>query len=120
MGDPELFRKSADVLDGMGDDIADALAEKAGGTREEWRALMRAETWYSDEEAVEAGLADEVAGAASGENTFDLSILNIFKKAPSAPNSAPLAASAAQDNTELVRAALAFQRDTSRRQGVAV
>jgi len=33
-------------------------AAKAGGTVDEWRALMRDETWYSAAEAVAAGLAD--------------------------------------------------------------
>ena len=33
-------------------------AAKAGGTVEDWRAVMRDETWYSADEAVAAGLAD--------------------------------------------------------------
>jgi hypothetical protein len=35
-------------------------ADRAGGTVTEWRDRMRAETWYSAEDAVAAGLADEV------------------------------------------------------------
>lgn len=37
---------------------AEIYAAKAGGTVDEWRALMRDETWYSAAEAVAAGLAD--------------------------------------------------------------
>jgi ATP-dependent protease ClpP protease subunit len=37
---------------------AAVYAAKAGGTVDEWRALMRAETWYTADEAVAAGLAD--------------------------------------------------------------
>lgn len=42
--------------------IAGIYAGRAGGSTDEWRDRMRAETWYSADEAVEAGLADEVAG----------------------------------------------------------
>ena len=35
---------------------------------------MLEETWYNDRQAVDAGLADEVDGDATAENSFDLSI----------------------------------------------
>jgi ATP-dependent protease ClpP protease subunit len=50
-------------LDKTGDSLASTLAAKAGGSTAEWRAVMRAETWYTAEEAVAAGLADRVATA---------------------------------------------------------
>lgn len=46
------------LLDRISDTIAGLYADKAGGTVEAWRDLMRAETWYSASEAVDAGLAD--------------------------------------------------------------
>ena len=62
------------------DNIADMYAAVAGGTREEWRELMIAETWYLADEAVEAGLGDMVVPhprqAATEERmrrSFDLS-----------------------------------------------
>lgn len=58
-GNAGLMRDTADVLDKLSDSYADAYAARAGGSREGWRAAMRAETWYTAEEAVEAGLADE-------------------------------------------------------------
>lgn len=48
------------LLDKQSDNIADAYADRAGGTAAEWRDLMKAETWYTAKEAVAAGLADEV------------------------------------------------------------
>ena len=51
----------ATLLDLQSDNLADVYAEKAGGTREQWRELMRTETWYLAQEAVDAGLADVVA-----------------------------------------------------------
>lgn len=82
MGDSEVMRKEAEVLDMFGDDIADMYVARAGGTRQEWRDRMRVETWYTDQQAVDAGLADEVAGKAKGENRWDRGILNIFKNTP--------------------------------------
>ncbi len=81
LGSPADMRKEAEVLDSMGDDIADLLAERAGGWQE-WRDKMRDETWFTDQEAVDAGLADEIAGHATERNTFDVSILGIFKNTP--------------------------------------
>lgn len=61
VGNAADMREMADLLDRQSDNIAAVYAEKAGGTAAEWRERMRAETWYSAAEAVEAGLADEVA-----------------------------------------------------------
>ncbi|MGP3917674.1 head maturation protease, ClpP-related [Nonomuraea sp. 10N515B] len=59
-GNAAELRKTAETLDKISDNIADAYAAKAGGTRAEWRERMLAETWYNAAEAVEAGLADEL------------------------------------------------------------
>lgn len=61
MGNAEDMREFAEVLDKMSDSLAGIYAARAGGTVEEWRATMRKDTWYMAAEAVEAGLADEVA-----------------------------------------------------------
>jgi ATP-dependent protease ClpP protease subunit len=72
MGNAEELRKDAEVVDKASDSIASTYAAKAGGTAAQWRAVMQAETWYTAEEAVAAGLADRVAtdqdkGKASGQ-----------------------------------------------------
>jgi ATP-dependent Clp endopeptidase proteolytic subunit ClpP len=61
------MRDMADRLDQMSNNIASIYAEKSGASITDWRAAMLAETWYSAEDAVEAGLADEVAGADDGK-----------------------------------------------------
>ncbi|MFF7690575.1 head maturation protease, ClpP-related [Streptomyces syringium] len=61
MGNAAEMRAAAASLDRQSDNIAAVYAEKAGGTVGQWRERMRAETWYTAEEAVAAGLADEVA-----------------------------------------------------------
>jgi ATP-dependent protease ClpP protease subunit len=62
IGPADDMRKMADILDKSSDNIAGIYAEKAGGTIEDWRARMREETWLSDHEAVEMGLADGIEG----------------------------------------------------------
>lgn len=57
---PKEMREYADFLDRQSDNLADVYVRKAGGTRAQWRERMRQDTWYSAEEAVAAGLADEV------------------------------------------------------------
>ena len=54
------MRAAADLLDKVSSDIASLYAEKAGGSPTTWRDAMRAETWYTADEAVAAGLADRV------------------------------------------------------------
>jgi hypothetical protein len=63
LGNAADMEEMAELLDLISDNIADAYAQRAGGTRDEWRDLMRAETWYLPEDAVKAGLADEATKA---------------------------------------------------------
>jgi ATP-dependent Clp endopeptidase proteolytic subunit ClpP len=60
LGNADDMRTVAADLDRISDSIAGMYAEKAGGEQSSWRALMKAETWYSAEEAVAAGLADRL------------------------------------------------------------
>jgi ATP-dependent Clp endopeptidase proteolytic subunit ClpP len=85
MGNAADMRELGGLLDHLSDNIARVYAEKAGGTTEDWRVPMLAETWYSAEEAVAAGLADRVEeAAAKPENRFDLSVFTYAgrEKAP--------------------------------------
>lgn len=81
VGDARDHQRSVEMLDKLGDAIAGFYADRAGGSVREWRETMLAETWYSDREAVEAGLADEVAGDSEAENRFDLSLFD-FRNTP--------------------------------------
>lgn len=80
IGNATDMRELADLLDGASDNIADIYSQRAGGTVDEWRAKMKATTWYNNgQEAVDAGLADTVVGAdkeAEPSNSWDLSIFN--------------------------------------------
>ncbi|MFI6251507.1 head maturation protease, ClpP-related [Streptomyces sp. NPDC051016] len=59
MGNAADMAEMEELLDLISDNIADAYAARAGGTRDQWRERMRAETWYLPDDAVENGLADE-------------------------------------------------------------
>lgn len=77
MGNAKELRKTADLLDKTSDNIASIYAERTGTDVEYWRNQMLEEVWFSAEEAVEAGLADEVAGSTSKpKNSGNLSIHN--------------------------------------------
>ena len=76
-GNAETMRDMVGILDKIDVSMAAIYARRAGGTRASWLDVMRAETWYTAEEAVEAGLADRaevVPDAVDAEAAFDLSI----------------------------------------------
>lgn len=55
---------AANQLDKMNSSMAQLYADAAGGDAKDWLAVMDAETWYTAEEAVQAGLFDEIDPAA--------------------------------------------------------
>lgn len=73
-GQASVIQKTAERLDKLSQTLAGLYAQRAGGTADEWRAAMVEETWYTAEEAVEAGLADRVAPvhAASDDDARNL------------------------------------------------
>lgn len=66
IGNAADMREMADLLDDLSDNIADIYAERAGGTRKQWRNAMLGPnrgsdgTWYDAQAAVTAGLADRI------------------------------------------------------------
>lgn len=73
-GNSKDMYDTGDLLDKLSNTVADIYDLRAGGGQETWRNLMREETWYNAQEAVAAGLADEVLEEESDapENKFDL------------------------------------------------
>jgi ATP-dependent protease ClpP protease subunit len=65
-GSPADLREAADVADAVSNDIAGIYAGRAGGKPAAWRSAMSKTTWYSASEAVDAHLADRVAGSNDG------------------------------------------------------
>jgi len=61
-GNAADLEKYSDYLNRVSNNIASIYSAKAGGSTADWRDLMRAESWFSAQEAVDAGLADRVEG----------------------------------------------------------
>jgi ATP-dependent protease ClpP protease subunit len=81
VGNAKDMAKMAEILDKASDNIASFYAERAGGDPADWRAIMRDEKWYSAQEAVDAGLADEVAPVRE-RVTGDASAITLAARAP--------------------------------------
>lgn len=62
-GNPADMAAMGSLLAKLSDNIADMYSLQAGGTVGEWRARMQAETWYTGQEALAAGLVDEITEA---------------------------------------------------------
>lgn len=74
-GTKQDMRKEADVLEELEEGLIDIYMTKTKLSREDVRAKMDAETWFSAASAVEAGFADKAAGveteqAAGAKNTL--------------------------------------------------
>lgn len=67
IGNADDMLEMGALLDKLSGNLAAIYAAKAGDDVDVWRAAMKAETWYTADEAVEAGLADRVEDAATVE-----------------------------------------------------
>jgi ATP-dependent protease ClpP protease subunit len=75
-GNSADMRKTADLLDKQSDIIASVYADRSGQPTDFWRDRMRDETWYNAQEALDAGLIDEIEGQEKKklDEAFDLSV----------------------------------------------
>lgn len=69
VGNAAELHSDAEWLDKQSQNYAETYAHRAGKTAEHWRSVMQADdgrgTWFTAQEAVDAGLADTVANIAS-------------------------------------------------------
>lgn len=106
MGDAQDHARSLEMLNVIADTYAAVYAKRAGKTKDEVRALMKAETWMGPAEAITEGFADVMLGkqkaaplemtrrpdlsieAAKANHTLALTMLSsAAKKMKAAPNS---------------------------------
>ncbi|MDJ1115340.1 head maturation protease, ClpP-related [Microbacterium dauci] len=105
IGDASDMRAAGDDLDRISANISAMYAAKAGGDAADWRDRMKAETWYSAQEAVDAGLADRLDTTTEDDDTdasnlFDLSMYaHAGRAAASAPIPVAAMASPRKENT---------------------
>lgn len=90
MGNADEFLASAELLEKIDGSLADTYAAKAGTDAGGFAEQMRAETWFTAQEAVDAGLADEVAAKAPKSTArWDLSAYDGAPKTEQEPEPAP-------------------------------
>lgn len=105
IGNAEDMHAYGDLLDSTSDNIASVYNAKAGGGTPKWRDYMKAESWFTAEEAVELGLADSVntgtaeepedaEAAPAARMRFDTETLFQYAGRAKAPAPAPLPATA--------------------------
>jgi ATP-dependent protease ClpP protease subunit len=74
-GNGDTHRAAGELLDKVSGNIADMYAERAGEDADHWRALMTVNgedgTWYTGQEAMEAGLVDEITEVAEESEEAD-------------------------------------------------
>lgn len=82
MGDKHTMTDTANLLEKVDQSIIADYVARTGKSADDIRAMMDAETWLSDQEAVDGGFADRVAETkASAENAWNLSAYNNAPKA---------------------------------------
>jgi ATP-dependent Clp endopeptidase proteolytic subunit ClpP len=85
IGNADDMAEMISHLNRASDNIAGIYAGRTGKPASYWRDQMRAESWYTDQEAVDAGLADFVLGQEPRlGNAWDLSV---FDHPPALQNS---------------------------------
>lgn len=63
LGDADVLRKEADVLDTLEGGILDIYQARTGAATEQLRSWVAAETWFRGQAAIDAGFADELVPA---------------------------------------------------------
>lgn len=100
IGDADDFRAMADQLDENRDNIANIYAARTGKPVNHWSKVMKNTGWYRGQEAIDAGLADELTelkakgkggvAASAMAVTFDLSAYKSRRVAARATTVAPI------------------------------
>ncbi|MFC5423035.1 head maturation protease, ClpP-related [Bosea eneae] len=111
IGNADDMLATATLLEKIDGTIADTYAARAGESRDHYAALMAAETWFTAQEAVDEGLADEIASQApKSAARWDLSA---YQSAP-----APAPDESDENDDDAQPATMAAAEESARRQRV--
>jgi ATP-dependent Clp protease protease subunit len=88
MGGAADMRRTADLLDKVRENIIDAYLRHSSAGRDQVGAWMSAETWFTGQEAVDAGLADSVTSPVKVTACADLSRFG-YRRPPLPPAPSP-------------------------------
>jgi ATP-dependent protease ClpP protease subunit len=80
-GDATAMRKEADILDKLEKGIIDIYAARTGADRADLESWVASETWFTGQEAVDAGFADSMTPAKK-KKAASSALFNLFKNAP--------------------------------------
>jgi ATP-dependent Clp protease protease subunit len=80
-GDANALRKEAEILDKLEGGIIDIYAARTGADRADLEAWVGDETWFTGQEAVDAGFADSMTPAKT-KKAASSALFNLFKNAP--------------------------------------
>ena len=84
MGNADDFRDATSLLDKVDTSIVETYAGKTGKSAEEIAAWMKAETWFTAQEAIDAGFCDAIMPTtATGTNARAFN-LAVYEKPPQA------------------------------------
>lgn len=86
MGNADDLLNTADLLEKIDGTLAQTYAARSGQDVEKISEMMAAETWFTAQEAVDAGFADTVAEDMKARNQWNLSA---YEKAPAQPETKP-------------------------------
>lgn len=122
IGNSDELLETADLLEKIDGQLAETYAAKAGdkGSAAEFAAMMGKDTWFTPQEAKDAGLCDELAAAsttaeASAPTLWDMSAFGIALK-PAKPAQSESEKAAAIAAAAAVTAAAEAAADESERQ----
>lgn len=80
IGTAEDLRKSAETMDKLRDTLLDTYVSRSGGNRDSISKQMTEETWFSAQEALDAGFITEITESKKIESAFNL--VSKFKSPP--------------------------------------
>lgn len=100
-GNADELMSTAALLEKFDGTMIDTYVKATGQTREQIAAWVAAETWFTAQEAVDAGFADRIAGEDDGSANALAWDLSVFERAPQA--SAPPAADAGKRDRQRQR-----------------
>lgn len=106
MGNADDLTATAALLGKIDDVLVDGYVAKSSKTAEEVRALMKAETWFTAQEAVDAGFADSIMATKAKSAEARAFNLAAFANAPKALTAPPEPDPAASRESFLARMGL--------------
>lgn len=109
-GNAQEMRETADVLDKIDGQLAEVYTQRTGRAMDEIVAMMAAETWFTAQEAVDNGFADEVRDSPRMAACFDFSRFRHVPEALKAESNATVAEERDRQISEMKRLAMVGKR----------